>query len=211
MSTTTTENMNDTTDNTITMLPVSTVEPAEVPAGFILIAARQRSSKERTVEASQRFRGILVPEAAILPPMEACHSKFRSILVHQIQKLAEKKLAAAWKDGDPKAVQAAAYTLDSVLAYFAEQKQRASVDGAAITAWLNAGTTLATLNEAQRKTWLAKLPKMASPGYKGILTAEQAATVAQRITDEDAAHPVGTFLMQRLAAIMEATSTADAF
>lgn len=200
-----------TTETTVTMLPITTVEPATVPAGFVLVAARQRSSKEKKVEASQRFRGILVPEAAILPPVEACHAQYREILVSQIDALASEKLAAVWKDSDPKEVRADAFTLASILAYFAEKKQRQSIDGAAITEWLKASATLATLTEAQQATYLRVLPKLAAPGFRGVLSAENAATVAQRIADDDAATTVGAFVMKRLADIMEAVSTADAF
>ena len=193
------------------LLQVFTTEQEPKP-GYVAISTTQRNSERKAVTADQRCRCVLVPEASIQPDAGTMPSKFLHLVSSMLCDIAADRLKQQWQEnGDPREVSASLFTVDSLLVFAAERKQREAMTGEKVAAWLKESATLRTLNDAARATWLARLPKIAAPGFRGSFTAEQAATIAGKISEEDHASPVCSFVLGRLASIMEAASTVDAF
>lgn len=201
--------MSDST-TAITMLQVFATEQTAV-AGAINVVCSARATKGKTIAADQRTRCIQVPEASMLIDSAAVPSKFLALIQNEVHALAKARLDAAWADGDQRQVPAAHYTVDGLLSYYAEKRQAMNVDATKVLAWLKASATLAALPESKHAAWLSALPKLASPGYRAVLRPDAAAKILAQLAEDDQLSPVGAFVAQRLASIMDAESNADAF
>ena len=194
------------------MLAISTVELAAIPKGTILIESRRRSTKENPVTDAQRYRAICVPEMMILLPNEAAQSKFHQLLQSKIQELAEARFAEFIK-GNPLSseVSAELFSINALLAYWAEEKKRASMSGEKILAWLKESATFASFTDDKKKAaWSTILPKLAAPGFRAAMTPAQATTVLAQINDSDLEHPTAIFVVNRLNSIMQSAADVDA-
>ena len=193
---------------------IHTRPPVAITEGATIVAWARRSTEKNKISEAERYRGIVVQAASITPPADACASKFQRLLSATVAKLAEDQFTA-WCKQDGNMMKAAydgpAITVDSALMHWAEQKQRESIDGAAITAWLKQSATFAAFeNDKQRAAWLTIMPKLAAPSYRQALKPDQAQTAILRIADADAEHAVCQFLMQRLSNIMTPAEDANA-
>lgn len=209
--TATTANAPTTAGQIAPSLHVFTRPPVAVREDARIVAWSRRSTEKNPVPEAERYRGIVVAASALKVPDDACASKFQRLLAATVHKLAD-EMFTAWCKQDGNLMKAeydgASLDTDSVLNYWAEERQRETIDGAAITAWLKQSATLAAMEagSAQHKAWLAIMPKLAAPGYKGALKPEQASAAILRIKDEDAEHAVCAFIMQRLTNIIEGTA-----
>lgn len=195
--TTATEN-STTTSEALATLAVVTVAPAKLADNEHLISWTGRSTEKNPLDATNRFRGIVVHSATLAIPDGATTSKFSKLLQETIHKLADAKFSADIKDQmTASTVQAAAYSLDAVLAYWAEEKQRQVIDGAKIIDWLKQSATYQALDAAKQKVWLSIVPKMAAPSYSNIFTTAQAAAIVAKIADADTDHPIALFIATR--------------
>lgn len=200
-----------TTTEGIKTLQVVSTPPLKLAEDEHTIEWSRRSTDKNPVATSERYRGVVIKRSALAVPADACSSKFSRLLQQTVNSLADAHFTTWVKDRMSETqIPAALLTLDSVLAYWAEEKQRTSIDGSAITAFLQQCKTFATLNAEQRKGWLNKLPKIAAPAYKQLFTQEQAATIVSRIVDEDTEHPAAVFIIQRCNNILNATSEEEA-
>jgi len=183
-----------------------------VAEGNTVIAWSRRSTTANPVKQEERYRAVVVSAASLAVPADACSSKFARLLQSTINGLAEGMFQNWAKDN----IQAPQYdgapiTVDNVLMHWADQKQRETIDAAAVLAWLKASATWPTLEtEARQKAWEAKLPKIAAPSYKGTFSAKEAAIMIARIQEADAESPVGLFVVQRLNIILGTADQSDA-
>lgn len=189
------------------MLSISTVAPDSVSSPFLLIRKDQRDSKLHKVAECDRHRSILVHESALLVPASSTSSKFLSLLQATILDLAKARFEAFLKDQPlAKEVPAALFTIDSVLAFWAEEKASQRIDGASISSWLLASATFASLTPKSQEVWKKELPKFAAPGYKMAFSKANAAAIIARIADADIeqSNAVCEFIMQRANNIISA-------
>lgn len=192
---------------------VVSTPPTAVPAEGIVIAWSRRSTAANPVKQEERYRGVVVHRALLALPDGATTSKFAALLQSTIHELAQARFQAWVSDGRmlEREMPHSVLALDNVLAYWAEEKQRATIDADKIKAWLSAAPTYAALTEAAKAVWMRQLPKMASPGYRNVFTKEQAATIVSKLAAEDLDHPVGVFVATRCNAIINEETQADAF
>lgn len=210
MSTTTTTDLSNTEameQATSTMLQVYTA-PTEVKPPMLAIEWKRRSTKQNPVSEQSRYRAIQIHESAIAVPKEQVSSKFYNLVQSTVHQLAEKMLAEELGETDKREVSAGRYTLDGVLAYWAEEKRRQQINSAQITEWLKESKTYQGLTDNQKQAWLIVLPKMASPGYRNALDGDQqkrktkAAVILSRLHDDDLSHPACIFIVDRMQACM---------
>lgn len=190
----------------VNMLQVFTA-PQKVAANTLAIEWKRRSTKTNPVDEANRYRAIHVAEGAMLIGNDACQSKFQVLLQSTIHDMAAKMLAEELAETDKREVQAARYTVNGVLAYWAEEKKRQTIDAAQIVTWLKASKTFESLNANQQRAWLERLPKLASPAYRSVLGADPkqaAAVIMSRLHDDDLEHAVCVFLSERLTNIINA-------
>lgn len=190
---------------------ISTV-PAAVPAGFVLLEMRRRSTKETPVARENAYRCALVPDSMLAFDTSATPSRFVALLQSTLLDLACARFAEFCK-ASPSAltVDARLFRVDALLAYWAEVKQSQRITGEAISEWLKSSATLATLPPAAQAVWTRELPKMAAPSYAGVFTKKQAASIVARFADADLDHPICCFVAGRCNAILsrEETSALD--
>lgn len=183
-------------DNTLT---ISTAAPTSIPAGFLPVAWTRRSTTQNPVIDADRYRGILVPDSFLIVPVADCASHFHSLLTASMRDLADARLTSILKESPSvRSVLADSFKLRSLLAWAAEERKRATIDGKQITDWLLASETIKGLSDKSAVTWKTYLPKLAAPTYRQIFKPEQAATILSRIADSDLSHPVVIFLCERL-------------
>lgn len=193
----------------ITLQVIST-PPAKLEDGMQLVSWSRRSTEKNPVDAANRFRGVVQSASVLQLPDGSTTSKFSKLLQNTINELADARFTAWVKDNMMATAMPASFTsMDSVLAFYAEEKQRAVMDGAKILTWLKASPTFAALNEKQQKSWLEKMPKMAAPSYAGLFSRENAATVISRIHADDLEAPEAMFIMERCNKIINALSEED--
>jgi len=193
------------------MVQVVSTPPSKVEEGSMVIEWSRRSTDKNPLPEAQRYRGIVIPASQLKVPDDSASSKFLRLLQGTIHDLAQALFVEKIKD-QMEAIQidGAAFTVDLVLAYWAEEKQRQSVDAAKITEWLKSSATFKVLNDAQKKGWLEKVPKIAAPSYQGIIRQGEAAAIVSRIVEEDLQHPIAIFILTRANKILSLESVETA-
>ena len=187
--------------------------PTDCEAPLLPIVLSRRSTDKNPVPEHLRYRAIHVPESAMAIASDACQSKFSRLLQTTIHDLASKMFAEEIKAEDKREVDAARYSLDGILAYWAEEKQRQQIDAEAIKAWLLASATYAGLDSKKQKAWLELVPKLHATRYRAVLgpTLEKQKTAATvllaRLQDADLEHPVCMFIADRMNATLDATES----
>ena len=202
-----------TTDTKPATVQIVSVPPTKIADTEHVVSWERRSTEKNPVAQDQRYRGVVIPAAALKVPDDACKSKFAMLLQSTIHRLADASFTAWVKDKMQETqMPAALLTVDAVLAYWAEEKQRQSVDGDKILAWLPTSELWKVLNEKQQITWKTLLPKVAAPSYKQIIKQDEAAVIITRIPEADHQHPVAVFILQRCNNVLsdERTSAANA-
>ena len=194
------------------MLQVISTPPAEVSKDSQLISWSRRSTEKNPVPAAQRFRGVIQPVSVLTLPDGSTTSKFSRLLQNTINDLADARFTAWVKDNMHAAEMPASFTsMDSILAFYSEEKQRQTIDGDKLAAWLKTSKTVAALPAATQKSWLEKLPKMAAPGFANIFTRDQAATIISRFDESECDAPEAAFIITRCNTIINKVSEVDAF
>lgn len=191
---------------------VVSVAPAKLEDNTMLVSWSRRSTEKNPVKTEERFRGIVVPTASLALPDGATTSKFSALLQSVIYDLADKKFAK-WAIDNMlvSEVDPTQFSLDAVIAYWAEEKKASQMDGAKITDWLKASKTLAALPEAAQKVWLSRLPKIAAPGYVNLFSQKDAASLVSKLHPEDLDHPAAVFVVTRCNTIISRESVQESF
>lgn len=193
-------------------LQIYSTPPLNIAAGCKILSWSRRSTDKNPVPVAERYRGVVINEQEIRIPADACLSKFHMLLQSTIIGAAEAMLTDWLKeDGNIRASEytGQALTMDNALMYWSEKKQREQIDAKQITDWLKESATFAELDEAKQKIWLAKVPKIAAPTYKGSFTRNEAAAIVARIADADTDHAIAQFVITRCNAIMMAEDQSD--
>jgi hypothetical protein len=176
----------------MTVIAISTVPAAVVPAGQLQIVARTRKGKDgKEIPADQKSRSILIPEFA--PNVS---SKYVSIVVSALTATATAQLAEQWKQ-DPmiRETDTALYTEDALLLFAAREAENKKLSGAAIIAWFAESELLVelskTANEKQLARFRAELENIAAP-VPNLYTEERALKRIVTLTkhESDAEHPI---------------------
>lgn len=189
------------------MLQIVSVPPVQVKDTERVIAWSRRSTEKTPVPATERYRGTVVPTKMLKLPEAACSSKFQRLLQSTIYDLADAKFTEYVKERMHEIeMPASLLSLDNVLAFWAEEKQRNLIDADKIVAWLKDSKTLAALPAAKRGIWLSKVPKIAAPGYKMQWTKPDAASLIAKLQDDELEHPVAVFIATRCNNILAAES-----
>lgn len=186
---------------------------AETPSNMILLESRRRSTTANPVPADQQYRAALLPESILQLPEGATSSKFAVLLQSELHRLAADKFAAVTK-AQPmlREIEHASYSIDNVLAYWAEERQRQQITPENVETWLKQSATLAALPEQKRAAWLKLLPKIANKNAAAVITKDMAAVIVTKIADADQEHPTAVYIMRRCDKIMSSDEdlTADA-
>ena len=179
-----------------------------------VISWARRSTEKTPVAVDQRYRGVTLKASALKVPNEACNSKFHMLLQNTVYDLANARFIDWVKDNMMQhEMDEELLTLDSVLMFWAEERQRQVIDGDSIKAWLlKSYTYTQNLGEKQQLAWARTVPKIAAPGYRGLIAKDIANAILAKIAEEDHEHPACVFIMQRLNNITEAApEDADAY
>jgi hypothetical protein len=179
-------------------LQVVSTPPLKLADTDHLVFWSRRETDKTPVPETERYRGVIVPKESLLVPHVACSSPFYALLQSTIHELA-KACFTAWVRDNMLAihVDAARLSLDRVLAFWAEEKQRTTVDAEKIIDFLKQSKTLASFTANKQKTWLHRIPKIAAPAYRGSIDQEDAAAIIAQIHDDDLADPVAIYIVQR--------------
>ena len=193
--------------STVTKIAVSTIPAAVVPAGMLQVKAATRAVTDKAtgikqdIPANQRSRSILIPEFSIDAP-----SKFVSLISSALGELAKQQLSAAWEaNPDLREVDAAAYTLDSLLLFSAREAESRKLNSASILAWwadseLNR-SMMTRYTPAQLKRFVLSLENIAAPVLSAEFYNEEKALkriITLATHPADAEHPVVIQMIAKL-------------
>lgn len=190
--------------------PILSVPPTVLDtATHQLVSWARRSTDKNPVPAHERFRGVVIPR--LLVPSDACTSKFSRLLQATIDSLADGAFTE-WVRSRMSALAVPQHllTLDAILAFWAEEKQRATIDSEKLTAWLKQSATFAALPKERASVWLVKVPKIAAPSYRQNFTKGQAAAIVGAIVDADLDAPEAIFILQRCNNVLTVESQEEA-
>jgi hypothetical protein len=149
--------------------------------------------------------------------MAGVPSKFAVLLQSTVYDLAQEKFKQAMIASDyaAKEINPSHYGIDEVLAFWAEKKEAEKIDAKQISAWLLASDTFKQEQFAEGtgkyKVWTSQLPKIAAPAFRGCFDKDNAASILAQLLDSDVDTPIGGFIAQRLADILNTESKANAF
>lgn len=189
---------------------IQTVEAA-TPAGMFKLEWTRRSTDKNPVTTHERVRIAFVPEGLLLIDRGATASKYVELLQSTIHRLATDKFVETLKrDPQTRSVSFAAFTVDAVLAFWAEERESQRLTNAAIADWLKQSKTLAALPEAKRAIWLQRIPQFAAPLWQRIFTQTQAASIVAQLDESDMEHTIAQTIIQRCNIILNTEPEADA-
>lgn len=187
----------------ITEVPVSTTRPGLNPGQELICVTKRETKQSGSIPEDQRFRGIVIPSDWITLPSDACRSAFTAILQRAIFDVAADRLSAYLsEDWNRKTVPAASFTIPNLLTYWAEEKQRSSIDGKQISEWIKAQ---AWIPADVLSGWQAKVPTIAAPSYRNLFKKTQAASISSRILQSGIKlenDPIAAYIVQRCSNIL---------
>ena len=199
----------------MTTIAVSTVPPASVPAGSVLIYASKRETtdkngKKKEIPADQKYRAFLMPE---LTP--SVSGKYLVFVRDALYAVAKQQFESQWKDQPMlREVKAADYVEDSLLAFAAREAESKKMTSDAIVAWYNASLlkqwVSENYNEAQQTKFLEELCNIAAPvpKYNEEKATKRIATLGKFA--EDTEHEVCAAMILKLQRIVDAFKLAAA-
>jgi hypothetical protein len=189
---------------------VVSTPPTQVAEHEMLIEWSRRSTEKNPVKDSERYRAIVIPRSLLKVADDAASSKYIRLLQTTIHDLAQSKFVESIKENMlSTSFDSSQLTLDLVLAYWAEERQRQMMDADKITAFLKASKTIAGMSESVAKVWMSKIPKICAPSYKMLFSKGQAATIVSKLHDDDMMHPAAVFIATRCNAILSATEVTE--
>lgn len=116
-----------------------------VPAGWELVSATQRSTKEKKVADCDKFRGVFIPELSV--DEAGVPRKFQGLVLGALRATASDQLAALWKDSTDglQTVPADCWGVDSLLAFAERVAQSQRLTKEAIIGWYKGSKVAAKL------------------------------------------------------------------
>lgn len=184
-------------------MKVYTIRPGCSTAERVISTSKRETKASGTIPESQKTRAIIVDANALAIPTDACRSAYQAILQQAVHEAADKRFESMMaEDWSRTEVASDAFTLPAILAYWAETQQRHAVTGDAILSWIKAQSWLPA---EVREGWNKRVPILAAPLYRRLVTPAQAASISQRILasdcdlDNDA---IASFLVQRCANVL---------
>lgn len=211
MTTTTNNAPSATTEITdaVRMLQVFTT-PQKCNAGSELLAVTTRAAEGKTIATGDRMRCIIIPELAV----EGIPSKFQSLVLDALRRTARHQMNAKWK-ADPmlREVEAAIWSVDSLLLYAARESESLRLTKANCEEWFNNSKLCAhlmQLGDAKKlATWKARISGMAAPTLS--INADQCIITIAALGkfDEDATSPIAMQMITRLGRRIEELQNQD--
>ena len=202
----------ETTEQSSKLVPIYTV-PTPTPAGMHALEYSRRSTDKNPVAQSERYRVAFIPEELRLVSAEGMASKFHALVQARIDELAKQRFEAMCKAEGPMlaAIDPRAFTVDSLLMYAAEERERSRITKESMLAWLTSSATFASLSDAGKKLWQARVPGILAPMFKNAFTRNEANSILAKLHNDDMSDPHCVLLANRLSIIAEAASIEDSF
>lgn len=147
----------------MTQLTVSSVVPATIETGKVLITAATRATKGKTIEPANRLRCVVVPELVI-----NVHKQFDGFLNHQLSLMRKATLAEWWQENGNAAttIDSELFEVPALLAFAARNAESQRLTSESVEESLT--DFLETVNEKRRADALVILRSMAAAnGKKG--------------------------------------------
>jgi len=185
------------------LVPIYTV-PTPTPAGFYALEKRARSTEKNPVAAHDRYRVAFVPEQPLLIDAGGISSKFASLVQARIHEIAQERFAAllAEEGMSLQAIEPRMFTVDALLGYWAEERERSRITKESLLSWFAGSATAATLSEKSRQLWQARLPGILAPLYRNAFTVNEATQIVAKLADADMSDPHAVMLANRLQIII---------
>lgn len=190
----------------ITKLQVFTVIPVATK-GFVPVTARTRMGKDKKeIPADQKSRSILIAE--LTPNVDSKYAKF---VTDALYSAAKNQLEDQWeKDPQLKEVDAALYTEDSILAYWATKAESKKLTAESIAAWFEESALkksfVAKYSAAQISKFAKELQHISAPVLSSDIYNEEKAL--KRIAtlgscEEDAENDIVAAMIRKLTAYVD--------
>lgn len=147
----------------MSQLTVSSVAPASIETGSVLVTANTRATKGKTIEAANRMRCVVVPELVI-----NVNKQFDGFLRHQLSLVRKMTLADWWEENGNSAttIDSELFEIPALIAFAARNAESQRLTSATVEESLE--DFLTTVNEKRRADALAILRSMAAAnGKKG--------------------------------------------
>lgn len=197
-------------ETSLKMIQVVSVPPTKLAENEQLVSWSRRSTAANPVSATERYRAVIVHSSSLTIPDGATTSKFSALLQSTINSLADAKFTDYIRERMHEVeIPAAVISIDSVLAFWSEEKQRQTIDADKITTFLKGSETLAALNEQTQKVWLNKVPKIAAPNYRTNFSKGQAAAIVAKLAENELENPIAVFIATRCNLIITDESQED--
>lgn len=185
------------------LVPIYTV-PTPTPAGTYALEKRARSTQQNPVDASNRYRVAFVPEQPLLIAQDGVSSKFAALVQARIHDIAQERFAAllAEEGMSLQALEPRMFTVDALLSYWAEERDRSRITKESLLAWFDSSATAASLSEKGRQLWRTRLPGILAPMYRNAFTSNEATQIVAKLADADMGDPHAVMLANRLQIII---------
>lgn len=147
----------------MSQLTVSSVAPASIETGSVLVTANTRATKGKTIEPANRMRCVVVPELVI-----NVNKQFDGFLRHQLSLVRKMTLADWWEENGNSAttIDSELFEVPALIAFAARNAESQRLTSATVEESLE--DFLTTVNEKRRADALAILRSMAAAnGKKG--------------------------------------------
>lgn len=182
------------------MIAVTTVPMTKVAAGCVQLTANARRSKGGPeIAPEQRSRSIVIPELEV-----HCEKKYQQLILDALYSTGTELLREFWKESDPKELDAALFSQDALLAYYARVSESKRLSGEAIEEWYKSSNVRERMM-AQGGVKLTEAVKLrfmnlAAPEPKYT---EEKALAAMLALEADADSEMGRMLIAKLQRIVE--------
>lgn len=189
---------------TAALVPVYTV-PTATPAGMHALEYSRRSTEKNPIPSEHRYRVAFIPEGLRAIDAGAIPSKFATLVQASIDAIAKDRFENQCKEAEMRlaAIDPRAFSVDALLAYWAEDRERSRITKESMLAWLQSSATFTSLqSDAVRRIWLQRIPGILAPMYKNAFTVGEATQIAAKLADADIADPHCVLLANRLQIII---------
>lgn len=168
------------------MIQVSAVRPSNIPAGMEEVFSRVKDADKKNIPVSQRVRSILIPELEVAAGVS---SKFQSLLLDSLRRLAREQLGVLRKSGCPTEVHSSLFTVDGLLEFYAREVESTRLSGESIEAAAKLLGFVDGLLEEHRAPAMEVLKAAWHATSRAKIKEKQAATLSAKLAEFLARQP----------------------
>lgn len=170
------------------MIQVSTVRPSNIPAGMEEVFSRVNDADKKNIPVSQRVLSILIPELEVAAGVS---SKFQSLLLDSLRRLARERLGVLRKSGYvcPTEVHSSLFTVDGLLEFYAREVESTRLSGESIEAAAKLLGFVDGLLEEHRAPAMEVLKAAWHATSRAKIKEKQAATLSAKLAEFLARQP----------------------